>query len=109
MPNGPGRLPEGGDRKQAVPPSRAPREPRASDAASPLLTMQETAAYLKVSAKTITRMIKKGLLPSYRIAGAGCRRFRQTDVERLLVPEPGQESQADDLDDFINSQLERRP
>ncbi len=50
------------------------------------LTLEEAAAYLKVSKPTIYRFCAEGCLPFYKLAGTGQRRFKQTDLDTLLVP-----------------------
>ncbi len=70
---------------------------------SPLLTTQQVAAYLRVSIKSVQRLTKQGRLASYRIAGTGPRRYRTTDVERLLEPETPVSVDVD-LDHFIDTQ-----
>ncbi len=54
------------------------------------LTLEEAAAYLKVSKPTIYRFCSEGCLPFYKLAGTGQRRFKQADLDALLVPgQPG--------------------
>ncbi len=74
-----------------------------SSNSEPLLTTRQVADLLQVSPKTVSRLIKQGRLPSYRIAGSGPRRIRRFDVERLLEPESPHSADLD-LDDFINTQ-----
>ena len=63
------------------------------------LTLEEAAAYLKVSKPTIYRFCAQGALPFYKLAGTGQRRFRYADLDALLVPgEPG-EPALDDSDE----------
>ncbi len=52
----------------------------------PRLTLEEAAAYLKVSKPTIYRFCSEGCLPFYKLAGTGQRRFRSSDLDALLVP-----------------------
>ena len=52
------------------------------------LTLDEAAAYLKLSKPSIYRLCTEGRLPFYKIAGTGQRRFKQVDLDALL--EPGQ-------------------
>ena len=49
------------------------------------LTLEEAAAYLKVSKPTIYRFCAEGCLPFYKLAGTGQRRFKGTDLDALLV------------------------
>ncbi len=54
------------------------------------LTLEEAAAYLKVSKPTIYRFCSEGCLPFYKLAGTGQRRFKRADLDALLVPgQPG--------------------
>ena len=50
------------------------------------LTLEEAAAYLKVSKPTIYRFCAEGCLPFYKLAGTGQRRFKRDDLDALLVP-----------------------
>ena len=48
----------------------------------PMLTRDDTAAYLAVSKRTLDRLVQAGDLPTYRISGH--RRFRIEDIERFI-------------------------
>ena len=62
----------------------------------PWLTLEEAAAYLKVSKPTIYRLCSEGCLPFYKLAGTGQRRFRPSDLDALLVPgRPGRQANYD--------------
>jgi excisionase family DNA binding protein len=50
------------------------------------LTLEEAAAYLKVSKQTVYRYCDQGKLRFYKLAGTGQRRFRRRDLEALLEP-----------------------
>ena len=50
------------------------------------LTLEEAAAYLKVSKPTIYRFCSEGCLPFYKLAGTGQRRFKRADLDALLTP-----------------------
>ena len=61
-------------------------EPRmANPLPDDLLTVPETAELLKVSAVTVSRWLKQGRLPAYRV-GPRAVRIRRADVDELLVP-----------------------
>jgi len=49
------------------------------------LTLEEAAAYLKVSKPTIYRFCSEGCLPFYKLAGTGQRRFKRPDLDGLLT------------------------
>ena len=49
-----------------------------------LLTVGPAARSLNVHPNTVRRWSRQGLLSSYRVGPRGDRRFRRTDVERLL-------------------------
>jgi excisionase family DNA binding protein len=49
------------------------------------LTLEEAAAYLKVSKPTIYRFCAEGCLPFYKLAGTGQRRFKPMDLDALLI------------------------
>lgn len=56
-----------------------------SPALRPLLTTEEVAKHFGVSKRTIIRMVERGDLVQYRIAGcAQLVRFRPEDVEALV-------------------------
>lgn len=55
----------------------------------PLLTPAEVAAMFRVDPKTVTRWAKAGKLSSIRTLG-GHRRYRETEVRRLLAGIPNQ-------------------
>ena len=59
------------------------------------LTLEEAAAYLKVSKPTIYRFCAEGCLPFYKLAGTGQRRFKYADLDALLVPGHPADIQAD--------------
>jgi excisionase family DNA binding protein len=50
------------------------------------LTLEEAAAYLKVSKPSIYRYTSEGKLPFYKLAGSGARRFKRSDLDALLEP-----------------------
>jgi len=59
------------------------------------LTLEEAAAYLKVSKPTIYRFCSEACLPFYKLAGTGQRRFKYADLDALLVPGHAAEVRAD--------------
>ncbi|OAH41629.1 hypothetical protein AYJ66_06455 [Dietzia cinnamea] len=52
------------------------------------LYLNQAAEYLGVSPKTIRRMISRGEVPAYRLAGNGRLRFLKKDLDAILVPVP---------------------
>ncbi|HEY1331135.1 MAG TPA: BldC family transcriptional regulator [Actinomycetota bacterium] len=54
-----------------------------------LLTPAEVAAMFRVDPKTVTRWAKAGKLSSIRTLG-GHRRYRETEIQRLLAQSSGQ-------------------
>ena len=52
-------------------------------ATRPMLTRDDTAAYLAVSKRTLDRLVQAGEIPTYRISGH--RRFRIEDIERFIM------------------------
>jgi excisionase family DNA binding protein len=54
-----------------------------------LLTPSEVAAMFRVDPKTVTRWAKSGKLPSIKTLG-GHRRYRESEVRKLLDGVPGQ-------------------
>ena len=79
------------------------------------LTLEEAAAYLKVSKPTIYRFCSEGCLPFYKLAGTGQRRFKRPDLDGLLtLGQPAGRSRSgpscDDLvGDAISDQGETEP
>ncbi len=55
---------------------------RDMSASAPMLTRDETAAYLAVSKRTLDRLIQAGDIPAYRIGGH--RRFRIEDIDSFV-------------------------
>lgn len=49
----------------------------------PFFTMESLAAYLSLSTRTVRDMLKRGVIPSYKIGGA--RRIKPEDVDRYLA------------------------
>lgn len=49
-------------------------------------TLDEAAAYLKVSKPSLYRWMSEGKLKFYKLAGTGARRFKKTDLDDLLEP-----------------------
>ena len=50
-------------------------------------TIAESAGYLRVSRRTMYKLINDGQLAAYRVGTGGHRRFRRDDLERLMSPE----------------------
>ena len=50
-------------------------------------TINESAGYLRVSRRTMYKLIHDGQLAVYRVGTGGHRRFRRDDLERLMNPE----------------------
>ena len=49
----------------------------------PMLTRDDTAAYLNVSTRTLDRIVRAGEIPAYRIRGH--RRFRIVDIDVYIA------------------------
>lgn len=49
---------------------------------SPAITVREVAAYLNVDEKTVYRLIKRGHLPGFKVAGAW--RFKKQDIDEWI-------------------------
>ncbi len=54
------------------------------------LTVNEAAAYLRLHRATFYRHYSEGQIPGYRLFGSGALRFKQEDLDALLVPDEGQ-------------------
>jgi len=63
------------------------------------LTMQQAMKYLQVSRRTLYRLMDDGVLPYYRITGTRQRRFRQSELDQLLVREDPESPVDDDSGD----------
>jgi excisionase family DNA binding protein len=51
-----------------------------------LLTLREAAAALRVSTKTITIYMKKGVLRAYKVPIGNKLLFKRADIEHLIAP-----------------------
>ena len=51
------------------------------------LTIPTAQKYLSVSRATLYRLMQQGVLPYYRITGTRQRRFKQSELDQLLVRE----------------------
>jgi excisionase family DNA binding protein len=71
-----------------------------------LLTTQAAAEYLSVSSKTIIRLVKSGQLKVRRVGLGGRMRFKQADIDSVLIPESSADHDRD-LDSFINNQTSK--
>lgn len=50
---------------------------------TPILTVTETAAYLKISRSTVYRLLRRGTIPAFRV---GCDwRFRKAEIDAWLA------------------------
>jgi excisionase family DNA binding protein len=56
----------------------------AADITSPWLTLDEAAAYAKLSKATMTRALKSEALRGYKVSGKKLWRFNVADVNRWL-------------------------
>ena len=50
---------------------------------TPMMTRNDTAAYLAVSKRTLDRLVQAGEIPAYRIGGH--RRFRIEDIDSFIA------------------------
>ncbi len=50
-------------------------------------TIDESAGYLRVSRRTMYKLIHDGQLTAYRVGTGGHRRFKRDDLEQLMSPE----------------------
>ena len=57
-------------------------------------TIDESAGYLRVSRRTMYKLIHDGQLAAYRVGTGGHRRFRRDDLERLMSPEQSEPTDA---------------
>ena len=55
-------------------------------------TRQEAADHLHISTRTLDRWVTDGVIPAYRVRGIQSLRFKQTDIEAMLVPIDPRES-----------------
>lgn len=62
---------------------RGVRERRQDSGSRPMLTRDDTAAYLAVSKRTLDRLVQAGEIPAYRIGGH--RRFRIEDIDSFVA------------------------
>ena len=66
----------------------AMRQKQTAHAAETLtwLTIEEAAAYLRVSDRTIRRALRAGDVKAYRVGGRRDLRFRREDLDAYLLP-----------------------
>lgn len=57
-------------------------------------TIDESAGYLRVSRRTMYKLIHDGQLTAYRVGTGGHRRFRRSDLEQLMSPEESEPADA---------------
>ena len=57
-------------------------------------TIDESAGYLRVSRRTMYKLIHDGQLTAYRVGTGGHRRFRRSDLEQLMSPEESEPANA---------------
>ena len=69
------------------------------------LTAKQATERLGVSGSTFERMIRKQVIPLYRVGPGGPRRFRIEDVDRAMIR--GQTSDLSADDDLINSTISK--
>lgn len=65
------------------------------------LTAKEIATRLRICTKTVDRMVRSGKLTCYRIGNGRTRRFKTSEVERLLQPQASCAVREEALNDFI--------
>jgi excisionase family DNA binding protein len=70
-----------------------------------LLTTQDVSAYLNVSKRTVQRYVKAGKLQAFRLAGGGPFRFKEIDVNRLLIAEKSIDQRDSDIRSYIHNQI----
>ncbi len=51
-------------------------------ASTPAMTVRDVAEYLNVNAKTIYRLVQRGELPGFKVAGAW--RFQRADIDEWI-------------------------
>lgn len=63
------------------------------------MTVSEATLYTKISRATLYRLMKQGVLPFYRVTGTSQRRFKKSELDKLMVREmPDQLGDETDLD-----------
>jgi excisionase family DNA binding protein len=50
------------------------------------MTLQDATAYTKIKRGTLYQLMKDHILPWYRVAGTSQRRFKRSDLDRLMIP-----------------------
>jgi excisionase family DNA binding protein len=55
------------------------------------MTIAQAISYAKISRATLYRLMDQGVLPFYRVSGTRQRRFKRSDLDKLMIrEEPGQ-------------------
>ncbi len=65
-----------------------------SDLPDEILTIDEVAAYLKASKRTVYRLAASGKLPAFKLGGTW--RFRRSDLDRWIASRVGKATLDDD-------------
>ena len=73
-----------------------------------LLTLQQAAAVLTVSVRTLDRMVQKGVVRQHRIGANGPRRFLMKDIEQALIPDQSPDQSIDRISDFISNTIKTK-
>ena len=50
------------------------------------ITLAEACEVLGLSANTVKKLVRKGILPAYEVTGVRGPRFQREDVEKLIKP-----------------------
>jgi excisionase family DNA binding protein len=59
------------------------------------MTIQEAVSYTKISRATLYRLMDDGVLPFYRLSGTRQRRFKRSDLDKLMIPGQPDEPDSD--------------
>lgn len=57
------------------------------------LTAKEAYTYLKLSKSRFYQLVREGKITAYHIAGQGDARFKQEELDALMMPAPKEEAE----------------
>ena len=66
------------------------KDPEPINNPAEIMTLDEVAAYLKVTTRTIYRMLDDAQVPGFKVRGAW--RFRKSEVERWIIHQEAKRS-----------------
>lgn len=63
------------------------------------MTLKDATAYTKIKRGTLYQLMKEKILPWYRVTGTSQRRFKRSDLDKLMIPGDAEDNAADNRTD----------